>query len=712
MTIEELRIHGVGGSSGADLLGVASADDVVVAGEGRETVFYARRTDRSVEGYVWGRLTSNRLLQPLWVLLLPFTLVNVAGWAHHPFSTASPGERRETAVGSGEVSWRISTTRGLVHAAAALLTASSAVWTAIILVDIIGYRWLAAAMQGGQGLSGEVARGVGVGVGVVVLAVVGVVAGLLSRSSRAVISSTHAGPQSMRPAKSRPTWGVREDLSDAGFFAHTGSSRALLAWHIGTVAGVAAALAWKAGAAWGEPALGFGEVFLIIGLLQFVVIILLAALTWDLFFFPAAAVTLAIALTNGVFSGVTMLLTRLFADPESQWGPEMALVESFVLTLAAWVLAAAIWALHWASRGSAAELPPRTSAPAEMLDGVVPDFRRKIAWIRGLAAGAHRAPQLVVLLAALFVLSSGIAVLLRFDPGGGVGRWLAPPEEGLLTALASIVLPGLVIAASAIVWFSTWHKGLRRGVGIIWDVLTFWPRRFHPMAIRPYTERAVPEFRARIAQHTEDREGLLISAHSQGAIIAFAALAALPPDDTRCSALLSYGNPLRTLYARVFPAYFGEPMQQRLLGKLAAGGGQWINLYRLTDAIGGPVFQSPFRAEFHRPAAGGATVGAAQGRRTAWPDVEDPGVDVEVPDPAVGHVLSAAAVGDDAETVESLRPAWTGLSGHSDYEREDLFKKAVAVLRADLSARTGTTAPGVGGCEPAPAAGDCDDRPS
>lgn len=696
MTIEELRIHGAGGSSGADLLGVASADDVVVVGEGRGTVFYARRGDESVEGYLWGRLTSNRLLQPLWVLLLPFTLVNVAGWAHHPFVKESPGERPGTAVASESISWRISMTRGLVHAAAALLTASSAVWAAIILVDIIGYRWLAPAIEGTQGLSGEVARTVGVGIGAVLLAAAGVVAGLLSRSSRAAMSPTHAGPRSMRTATSRPTWGARETLTDAGFFAHTGSSRALLAWHLGTVAGVGAALVWKAAAVWGEPALSFGEVFLVIGLLQFVVILLLAALTWDLVLLPAAAVTLAIALTNGVFSGVTMLLTRLFESPESQWGPEMALVESFVLTLASWVVAAGLWALHWASRGSAAELPRRTSAPAEMLDGVDPAFRRRIGRIRGLAAGAHRAPQLVVLLAGLFVLSSGIAVLLRFDPSGGVGRWLVPPEEGVLTALASIVLPGLVMAAVAVVWLSTWNTGLRRGVGIIWDILTFWPRRFHPMAVRPYTERAVPEFRARILQHTRHHQGLLISAHSQGSVIAFAALAALAPEDVRRSALLSYGSPLRTFYARVFPAYFGEPALQRLLGNVAAGGGQWINLYRLTDAIGGPVFDSPFRTAFHRPAV------APQGRRIVWPTDEAPGVDVGVPDPAVGQELSGADGDPQADTVETLRPAWTSLCGHSYYEREELFKKAVATLRGELAGSRRATGLGAVGPGPGP----------
>jgi hypothetical protein len=81
----ELRIHGVGGSPGEKLLGVSGPDAAVVVGEGIDTVFLARRGEARrdeppVEGYDWGGLTSGSVWQPLWVLLLPFTLVNVAGW--------------------------------------------------------------------------------------------------------------------------------------------------------------------------------------------------------------------------------------------------------------------------------------------------------------------------------------------------------------------------------------------------------------------------------------------------------------------------------------------------------------------------------------------------------------------------------------------------------------------------------------------------------
>ena len=66
MTIRELRIHGVGGSPGAAMLGVKPGDAKVIR-QGRRTQVLARRRDPRVEGYDWGRLTTDSPLQPLWV---------------------------------------------------------------------------------------------------------------------------------------------------------------------------------------------------------------------------------------------------------------------------------------------------------------------------------------------------------------------------------------------------------------------------------------------------------------------------------------------------------------------------------------------------------------------------------------------------------------------------------------------------------------------
>jgi hypothetical protein len=78
---------------------------------------------------------------------------------------------------------------------------------------------------------------------------------------------------------------------------------------------------------------------------------------------------------------------------------------------------------------------------------------------------------------------------------------------------------------------------------------------------------------------------LVISGHSQGSVLAAAAVWQLDPDIRGRVALLTYGSPLRRLYGRWFPAYFGD----RALAGLDDQTHAWKNLWRLTDPIGGPV---------------------------------------------------------------------------------------------------------------------------
>jgi hypothetical protein len=189
-------------------------------------------------------------------------------------------------------------------------------------------------------------------------------------------------------------------------------------------------------------------------------------------------------------------------------------------------------------------------------------------------------------------------------------------------------------------------------------VLTFWPRRFHPLAVRPYTERAVPEFQARIEYLLGEHNGLVISAHSQGTVIAAAALQPLRTLDAEDDAkrlervaLLTYGSPLTTLYGQVFPAYFGQTALDGLRSALEAGAGGWHNLYRRTDPIGGPVIATG-----------------------------TPPVDEEVHDPATQEE-------DPNDTgPEPLRRPWIELRGHSYYYRELRYKQRLTELRKALSA--------------------------
>jgi hypothetical protein len=88
----------------------------------------------------------------------------------------------------------------------------------------------------------------------------------------------------------------------------------------------------------------------------------------------------------------------------------------------------------------------------------------------------------------------------------------------------------------------------------------------------------------------------LVLAHSQGSVIAAATVMALSVETGDRVRLLTYGSPLRPMYARFFPAYFGPYALRRLSGFLGAGEGgdvaraRWRNLYRPSDPIGGYVF--------------------------------------------------------------------------------------------------------------------------
>jgi uncharacterized membrane protein len=91
--ITELRIHGVGGAPPEDTLNHPLAWQV--AGDDLAGFYRcgspedppASRWLYSREAYVWGGLTSTAWFRPLWILLLPFTLINVASW----MAPAAPG---------------------------------------------------------------------------------------------------------------------------------------------------------------------------------------------------------------------------------------------------------------------------------------------------------------------------------------------------------------------------------------------------------------------------------------------------------------------------------------------------------------------------------------------------------------------------------------------------------------------------------------------
>ncbi|HEX4817877.1 MAG TPA: hypothetical protein VFV66_34475, partial [Nonomuraea sp.] len=130
----------------------------------------------------------------------------------------------------------------------------------------------------------------------------------------------------------------------------------------------------------------------------------------------------------------------------------------------------------------------------------------------------------------------------------------------------------------------------RRVIGVLWDVSTFWPRHCHPLAPPSYAERAVPELQRRLWWLHDNGGVPLVAAHSQGSVLAAAALAqprSRPAGDR--VALVTFGSPLRTLYAWGFPAYFNDTLFEQLAHGPGIGVWRWRNFHYDTDYIGGAV---------------------------------------------------------------------------------------------------------------------------
>ena len=120
------------------------------------------------------------------------------------------------------------------------------------------------------------------------------------------------------------------------------------------------------------------------------------------------------------------------------------------------------------------------------------------------------------------------------------------------------------------------------------DVGTFFPRSFHPFAPPSYTERAVPELTRRIWRLHDNQGRVVLTAHSQGSMVAAAALARQSArHEEKTVGLVTLGSPLAKLYRWAFPALVSDGLLQNF-----AGGRGGIGC--------GPVAQRLLRDRLHR----------------------------------------------------------------------------------------------------------------
>ena len=192
------------------------------------------------------------------------------------------------------------------------------------------------------------------------------------------------------------------------------------------------------------------------------------------------------------------------------------------------------------------------------------------------------------------VLVAGVVLLVAlgvYIAGEENWRFVEEPPVATLTAIGTWLMGAFALGIVVLAWNSYRNPALRRTVGILWDIGSFFPRAAHPLAPPSYGERAIPELAQRVTTLTGTPSSrVVLSGHSQGSVMVVATVLQLPPETVERVDLLTHGSPVRRLYLRFFPAYFGPDALRAAYEQL---NGRWRNLYRDTDPIGAWALDPP-----------------------------------------------------------------------------------------------------------------------
>lgn len=313
---------------------------------------------------------------------------------------------------------------------------------------------------------------------------------------------------------------------------------------------------------------------------------------------------------------------------------------------------------------------------------------REVTRARYDAELVERAPTALAVTALAGALVGVLATVLTLAGGRPseqflarqlfAARWLRSlgldqlsATNGAVVGFGNVVIGLLMLALVGIGIRAYRSDTLRRSVGTLWDLGTFWPRSAHPLAPPCYCERTVPQLSTRLSGLIAQGQPVLLSAHSQGTIIAAAALFQCDAETVDHVALLTHGSPLRRLYARAFPAYFCDGTFEMLRSRLTQGDSvRWRNCWRKTDYLGRWIFTEP-------PVTDARYVSAA----TVDILVEDPPAHPRPHEPMPHDSLHAPS--GDVDAPPPLR--------HSDYYRSHEYDACVINLEAMLLADADTT---------------------
>ena len=787
----ELRIHGVSGTPPESMLESAHVRQVAgdawgrffrpVNGVGEELQTVEGRV---LEGYHWGKYTSGSAVKGLWLLLIPFGMVNAAA-----FMLPDPGSgKRNRALHTAALA--------LIRGLAIGLTCTFALTAGLILVDLVGFSWASGvAWLSALGLRWTVSAGL-VAAGAILLLLFAM--GNENRSAQFDPAPAHAIADVPAP----------RGMSREEFFTETQSAPILGRLHLAmgwSVLALLGCLVWRSIAAQ-VPGTPHDDLRIVVQVASIALILLIGGLvvalgdpeqainaTTDHFWFPVlpAASKILMVVSGAVLVAGAVLLTTtrprhdlvllnpIEVDRYTKLLPSACTVVMFLLLVTclllgrgtqaslsgtpapfrryahgvgAWatssaglfvgvgfcaafdlgvgqlvgrgaqtdliyriayvwgitavvlvVIAVAAGATLFALRGHYREQVTaeyhRLTAP-DLLHDTPPGYLTSISLSRLLANLKWYVAAVVIFFATVGTVMTVVTCLEMFHVSlPGAVAWISQGRD------VQRVSGSQVIVAAQSRWFAVLYnigtfsliaaagylfvlgrralrtESARRGLNVVWDVISFWPHSVHPFVPPSYAQFAVRDLRRRIRHHLmpppgvptagaeqtvpDDPPCVVLSAHSQGSLIAFATMLWLSEAERSRVALVTYGSQLQVAFPRAFPAYVDFRLIRLVRARLK---NRWVNLYRETDPIAGPVLSwdrspmppAPGSATSHRIGAVGAradTIEGATGRRESGPDwrVLDP--------PPVDPTLQLTSV--------------THLSKHSGYPASADYRAAV-----------------------------------
>jgi hypothetical protein len=712
-TVVELRVHGVSGSPPEALLGCPAEFIVRRAGD-KDAGFYRRQPwidevadptlpanqwRRLMEAYSWGALTSGRASRALWLLFLPFILIDLAHWM------LPPAGRKRPALVSVALLRLIALSFTLTLMLAAAVAAMDVVVWQCVGLDYCGGRWLAFLTSWHRG--GQLAAGA-----VPLMAMIVLLWRLGSEETKVDTGDRPPPPSpavvegEATPLAQNTFWNPDDSVLRLRYchvtawmagvaavtlaapvqYAEASSVRAvsvglLVASGVILAITVLATASSRATARGGHGVNGLTKPLMVLRWISLV--LLVASLVWvavaDVPYPPAPThlpglhraiyilfvVQVALLLALFASTALSMRGTRSAERTRNDGGYRMTLggfTGPFV-ALIGWLIGGGfsvgvgLWAAQtfgkvvlssaaaidendhrtgilasstaafqdkiaavnadaplivpppyvWAAVATAATILVAVGMGAYVWIRVVP--KRTAAELSGVQAdypGAKGAGEPLTNIARARALASLTDVGVRMLAGMALAAVtaiavmlvvnLSVPQFDSLDWSAVMFSFSVFISASlaaglvALVVAAYRNRQLRRAVAILWDVVTFWPRANHPLTPPSYGARTVWDVRLRLASLTAmaDPTRVVLVAHSQGTVIAAATLLQASTEHEHYP-LLTFGSPLRRLYAQNFPAFFGAVALGRLRMWQEANQ-QWINLWARTDPIGAWIF--------------------------------------------------------------------------------------------------------------------------